>query len=60
MLKELYQIDELSVNLSYGEERFAMDSMTIQEKNNKLYITMEHDGVKNTLMIALRSGGVLS
>ena len=60
MLKELYQIDQLSVNLSYGEDRFAMDSMIIQEKNNKLYITMEHDGVKNTLMIALRSGGVLS
>lgn len=59
-MKELYQMDALTVDLSYGEERFAMDTWTMNEKDHTLYITLEHDGVKNTFTIALRSGGVLS
>lgn len=57
-LKELYQMDHMKVNLAYGEERFLMERFTVEEKNHKLYITMENDGIKSTFTIALRSGGV--
>lgn len=60
MLKELYQMEHMKVDLAYGEDRFAIDDWTIEQKNHKLYITMDEDGKKTTFTIALRSGGVVS